>query len=307
MPIKIPKELPAYKVLSEENIFVMNMERAKEQDIRPLKIAILNLMPLKIQAENQLLRYLSNSPLQVEITLLQTESYTSHHTPIEHLEKFYTGFNNVKNNKFDGLIITGAPVEQIDFEQVAYWEELKEIMEWSKKNVFSTLHICWGAQAALYYHYGVKKYTLDKKKFGVFKHWVNDKKSLVTRGLDDIFYAPHSRHTEVLASEIKRVNELEILSESKEAGVFIVATNDMRQVFITGHLEYDRNTLKEEYFRDKNKGLDIEIPNNYFPGNNPYENPAVSWRASANIVFGNWLNYCVYQNTPFNIDKIGDL
>ena len=305
MPIKIPVELPAFKVLSDENIFVMNMERARQQDIRPLRIGILNLMPLKIQAENQLLRYLSNSPLQIEITLIQTKSYTSSHTPMEHMEKFYCYFDDVKNQKFDGLIITGAPVEQIAFEEVAYWEELKEIMEWSKENVFSTFHICWGAQAALYYHYGIKKYPLKSKKFGVFAHWVNNKNSLITRGLDDIFYAPHSRHTEVLAEDILKVDELEILSESKDAGVFIVATKDMRQVFITGHLEYDRNTLKDEYFRDIDKGLDIEIPKNYFPDNNPQEIPQVAWRASANIVFGNWLNYCVYQNTPFNIDDIG--
>lgn len=305
MPIKIPVELPAFKVLSDENIFVMNIERAKQQDIRPLKIGILNLMPLKIQAENQLLRYLSNSPLQIEITLIQTESYTSHHTPIEHLEKFYCCYNDIKEEKFDGLIITGAPVEQIPFEEVAYWDELKEIMEWTKSNVFSTLHICWGAQAALYYHHGVDKHSLDSKKFGVFPHWVNNKKSLITRGLDDIFYAPHSRHTEVLSEDIKKVKELEILSESKEAGVFIVATDDMRQVFITGHLEYDRTTLKDEYLRDVNKGLEIQMPYNYFPGNNPDNMPEVAWRASANIVFGNWLNYCVYQNTPYDINDIG--
>lgn len=306
MPIKIPRELPAYKVLSEENIFVMNMERADHQDIRPLKIGILNLMPMKIQAENQLLRYLSNSPIQIEITLIQTKSYTSHHTPIEHLKKFYTYFENVKSEKFDGLIITGAPVEQIPFEEVAYWEELKEIMEWTKTNVFSTLHICWGAQAALYYHYDVNKYPLDGKKFGVFSHWVNDKNSLITRGLDDIFYAPHSRHTEVMASDIERVKELDIISESKDAGVFIVATKDMRQVFITGHLEYDRSTLKDEYFRDIDKGLNIDVPKNYFPDNDPSRVPQVKWRGSANIVFSNWLNYCVYQNTPFDIEMIGE-
>lgn len=305
MPIRIPVELPAFKVLSDENIFVMNIERAKQQDIRPLKIGILNLMPLKIQAENQLLRYLSNSPLQTEITLIQTKSYTSHHTPIEHLEKFYCYFEDIKNEKYDGLIITGAPVEQIPFEEVAYWNELKEIMEWTKTNVFSTLHICWGAQAALYYHYGIKKYPLEGKKFGVFSHWVNDKNSLITRGLDDVFYAPHSRHTEILAKDIQEVKELEILSESEEAGVFIVAEKEMRRVFITGHLEYDRDTLKDEYFRDINRGLKIEVPRNYFPENNPNEKPQVAWRASANIVFGNWLNYCVYQNTPFNIEDIG--
>ncbi|MEG1287475.1 MAG: homoserine O-succinyltransferase [Clostridium sp.] len=300
MPIKIQEELPAFKVLSNENIFVMNMERAKTQDIRPLKIAILNLMPKKIQAENELLRYLSNTPIQVEITLIQTKSYTSQNTPREHLEKFYDYFDDIKKEKFDGLIITGAPVEQMEFEDVLYWNELKEIMEWSKENVFSTVHICWGAQAGLYYHYGIEKYPLKEKMFGVFPHWVNNLKADITRGLDDIFYAPHSRYTEVKASDIEQVSDLEILSESKEAGVFIVATKERRQIFITGHLEYDRNTLRDEYIRDIEKGLEINIPENYFPDNNTDCTPMVKWRGSANIVFGNWLNYCVYQNTPFN-------
>ncbi|GAB6167823.1 homoserine O-succinyltransferase [Clostridium carnis] len=304
MPIKIPVELPAFKVLSDENIFVMNIERAKEQDIRPLKIAILNLMPIKIQAENQLLRYLSNTPIQVEITLIQTESYTSKNTSINHLKRFYSYFSEVKDTKFDGLIITGAPVENLNFEEVAYWSELKEIMEWTKKNVFSTLHICWGAQAALYYHYNINKLPLENKMFGVFKHWVNNVNSDLTRGLDDIFYAPHSRHTEVSKEEIEKVNELEILSESEEAGVFIVATKDRRQIFITGHLEYDRDTLKNEYIRDVEKGIKVNMPKNYFPDNNIKNNPMVKWRGSANIVFGNWLNYCIYQNTPFNIHNI---
>lgn len=304
MPIKIPKELPAFEVLSNENIFVMNIERAKMQNIRPLRIAILNLMPIKIQAENQLLRYLSNTPLQVEITLLQTKTYTSSNTPIEHLEKFYNCFDEVKNQKFDGLIITGAPVETLEFEEVTYWEELKEIMEWSKNNVFSTLHICWGAQAALYYHYNVRKKELEKKMFGVFSHKVNKINEDLTRGLDDIFYAPHSRHTETVKEDIEKVKELEILSESEEAGAFIIATKDKRQVFITGHLEYDRNTLRDEYLRDLNKGFEIELPKNYFPEDN-YDNiPLVKWRGSANIVFGNWLNYCIYQNTPYKIEDI---
>ena len=304
MPIKIPKELPAFEVLSNENIFVMNIERAKMQNIRPLKIAILNLMPIKIQAENQLLRYLSNTPLQVEITLLQTKTYTSSNTPIEHLEKFYNCFDEVKNQKFDGLIITGAPVETLEFEEVTYWEELKEIMEWSKKNVFSTLHICWGAQAALYYHHKVRKKELKKKMFGIFPHKVNKINEDLTRGLDDIFYAPHSRHTETLKVDIEKVKELEILAESDEAGAFIIATKDKRQVFITGHLEYDRNTLRDEYLRDLNKGFEIELPKNYFPEDN-YDNiPLVKWRGSANIVFGNWLNYCIYQNTPYKIEDI---
>lgn len=304
MPIKIPVELPAFKVLSKENIFVMNIERAKTQDIRPLKIAIVNLMPKKIQAENELLRYLSNTPIQVEIKLIKTRSYTSQNTPIEHLEKFYNYFEDIKEEKFDGLIITGAPVEQMEFEEVLYWDELKEIMEWSKKNVFSTLHICWGAQAALNYHYGIKKYPLKEKMFGVFPHWVNNSNADLTRGLDDVFYGPHSRHTEVRRVDIEKISELEILSESKEAGVFIVATKERRQIFITGHLEYDRDTLRDEYFRDVEKGLEINVPKNYFPDDNSDCRPMVRWRGSANIVFGNWLNYCVYQNTPFKIENI---
>ncbi|MDB2107940.1 homoserine O-acetyltransferase MetA [Clostridium paraputrificum] len=304
MPLKINRELPAYKVLSGENIFVMNDERAETQDIRPLKIAILNLMPKKIQAENQLLRYLSNTPLQVEIKLLQTKSYTSHNTSLEHLNKFYSYFDEVVNEKFDGLIITGAPVEQMEFEDVAYWDELKEIMEWSKSNVYSTLHICWGAQAGLYYHYGVSKYPLGNKMFGVFAHRVLKENVELTRGLDDTFFAPHSRHTEIKSKDIEKVKELEILSESDDAGVFIVSTSDYRKVFITGHLEYDRETLKDEYFRDKEKGLEICIPENYFPNDDTTLEPAMSWRGSAHIVFANWLNYCVYQNTPFNINDI---
>ena len=304
MPLKINRELPAYKVLSGENIFVMNDERAETQDIRPLKIAILNLMPKKIQAENQLLRYLSNTPLQVEIKLLQTKSYTSHNTPLDHLNKFYSYFEEVANEKFDGLIITGAPVEQMEFEEVAYWDELKEIMEWSKSNVYSTLHICWGAQAGLYYHYGVPKYKLGNKMFGIFAHRVLKENVELTRGLDDTFFAPHSRHTEIKSKDIEKVKELEILSESDDAGVFIVSTSDYRKVFITGHLEYDRETLKDEYFRDKEKGLEICIPENYFPNDDTTLEPVMSWRGSAHIVFANWLNYCVYQNTPFNINDI---
>ena len=304
MPIKIPRDLPAFKVLSDENIFVMNNERAGKQDIRPLKIAILNLMPKKIQTENQLLRYLSNTPLQVEIKLLQTESYRSTHTSLEHMEKFYSFFNDIKDERFDGLVITGAPVEQLEFEDVTYWEELKEIMEWGKSNVFSTLHICWGAQAGLNYHYGIPKYQLEKKMFGVFKHYINNKNADLTRGLDDMFYAPHSRHTEVKREDIEKISELEILSESEEAGIFIVANKSRRQVFITGHLEYERNTLSDEYFRDFNKGLDIEIPRNYFPNDDTSLTPMVTWRGSANIVFSNWLNYCVYQNTPYDLEKL---
>ena len=304
MPIKIPRELPAFTVLSKENIFVMNIERAQTQDIRPLKIAILNLMPIKIQAENQLLRYLSNTPIQVEVTLLQTKTYTSQNTPIEHLEKFYNYFDEVRYQKFDGLIITGAPVETMDFEDVDYWNELEEIMEWSKTNVFSTLHICWGAQAALYYHYNIQKRPLISKMFGVFPHKVNNQNEDLTRGLDDIFYAPHSRHTTINKLDIENVKVLDILAETEEAGTFIIATKDKRQIFITGHLEYDRDTLKNEYLRDLNKGLEIDIPKNYFPQDDINSEPLVKWRGSANIVFGNWLNYCIYQNTPFIIENI---
>lgn len=304
MPIKIPSQLPAYNVLSSENIFVMNIERANHQDIRPLKIGILNLMPVKIQAENQLLRYLSNTPLQVEITLLQTKSYRGNHTPLEHLEKFYRYVDDVKDEKFDGLIITGAPVEQMEFEDVAYWDELKNIMDWTKNHVYSTVHICWGAQAALYHHYNVPKYQLDKKLFGVFKHRNNFEHDNLTRGLNDLFYAPHSRHTEVRKEDIEKVEDLEILSQSDEAGIFIVANKSRRQIFITGHLEYDRDTLKGEYLRDLRKGLSIEIPKHYFENDDDKTTPFVTWRESANIVFGNWLNYCVYQNTPYNIEEI---
>lgn len=304
MPIKIPRDLPAFKVLSDENIFVMNNERAVKQDIRPLKIAILNLMPKKIQTENQLLRYLSNTPLQVEIKLLQTESYRSTHTSFEHMERFYSFFNDIKEERFDGLVITGAPVEQLEFEDVMYWNELKEIMEWSKSNIFSTLHICWGAQAGLNYHYGIPKYQLDKKMFGVFKHYINDTTADLTRGLDDVFYAPHSRHTEVRREDIEKVSELDILSESEEAGIFIVANKNRRQIFVSGHLEYERNTLSDEYFRDVNKGLEIEMPKNYFPNNDSSREPMVTWRGSANVVFSNWLNYCVYQNTPYDLKRL---
>lgn len=304
MPIKIPIELPAFQVLSNENIFIMNDERANTQDIRPLKIAILNLMPKKIVTENQLLRYLSNSPLQVEITLIQTKTYISQNTPQEHLEKFYCYFEDIKDQKFDGLIITGAPVEQMEFEDVTYWKELKKIMEWSKTNVFSSLHICWASQAGLYYHYNIPKYDLKEKMFGVFSHTVNDEKADLTRGLSDIFYAPHSRHTEVKREDIEKVPDIEILSESEEAGIFIVASKDRRKVFITGHLEYDRNTLKDEYMRDLEKGDKIAIPKNYFKNDDPTQTPWQMWRGSANIVFGNWLNYCVYQNTPYDLNTL---
>ncbi|MDD6795834.1 MAG: homoserine O-succinyltransferase [Clostridiaceae bacterium] len=304
MPIRISEELPAYKVLRNENIFVMNDKRASTQDIRPLQIAILNLMPKKIQAENQLLRYLSNTPLQVEITLIQTKSYTSQNTPLEHLHKFYSYFDDIKEKKFDGLIITGAPVEQMEFEEVTYWQELKEIMQWSKSHVFSTLHICWASLAGLYYHYGIPKYNLKEKMFGVFLHTINNENAELTRGLSDNFYAPHSRHSEVKKCDVEKISKLEILSESEDAGVFIVATKDNRQIFITGHLEYDRETLMGEYMRDREKGLNVKIPKNYFPQDDITKRPIMRWRGSAHIVFTNWLNYCVYQNTPFNINDI---
>lgn len=305
MPLKIPKDLPAYKVLTKENIFVMTEKRAENQDIRPLKIGILNLMPKKIEAENQLLRYLSNTPLQVEIKLIQTETYRSQNTPIEHLDRFYSYFKDIKKEKLDGLIITGAPVEQMEFEEVLYWEELREIMEWSKNNVQSTMHICWGAQAGLYYHYKIEKTLLDKKKFGVFSHYAIDKNSGLLRGLDDIFWAPHSRYTEINRNEVLENKNLKILSESKEAGIFIISNEELRQIFITGHLEYDRDTLRNEYIRDCNKGMDTEMPQNYFIDEKVDKIKPVMWRGAANIIFSNWLNYCVYQNTPYDINLIG--
>ncbi|MGL5648499.1 MAG: homoserine O-acetyltransferase MetA [Clostridium sp.] len=304
MPLKIPRDLPAYNVLTKENIFVINKERAETQDIRPLKIGVLNLMPMKIDTENQLLRHLSNTPLQVDIKLIQTESYKSQNTSKDHLDKFYSYFKDIKEEKFDGLVITGAPVEQMEFEEVAYWEELKEIMEWSSKNVQSTLHICWGAQAGLYYHYRIEKKILEDKRFGIFKHYEVEKNNMLLRGLDDVFYAPHSRHTEVCKESILKNKNLKILSESKEAGIFIVSDLDYRKIFITGHLEYEKDTLRNEYIRDIEKGLDIKMPENYFKDKKIDEILPVRWRGTANVIFSNWLNYCVYQNTPFDIGEI---
>lgn len=304
MPIKIPNELPAVKVLNSENIFVMTEKRAITQDIRPLKLLILNLMPLKIDTETQLSRVLGNTPLQIEIELLKTSTYESKNTSHEHLLSFYKTFDEVKHRKFDGLIITGAPVEQMEFEEVEYWEELCEIMEWSKKNVTSTFHICWGAQAGLYYHYGIKKYPLEKKMFGVFKHKVDYKKSILMRGFDDEFYVPHSRHTEVRREDIEAVKELKILSSSKEAGVYAVSSKNGRQIFITGHSEYDPGTLQKEYERDKAAGLPIEVPVNYFPDDDDTKEPKLLWRAHANLLYTNWLNYFVYQTTPYDINDI---
>ncbi len=303
MPIKIPKELPAYQLLSKENIFVMSHDPVSLQEIRPLKIAILNLMPKKIQTENQLLRYLSNTILPVEITLIKTETYTSQHTSLEHLNRFYQTFSDIRQQKFDGLIITGAPVETLAFEEVLYWNELTEIMEWSKRHVYSTIHICWGAQAGLYYHYQIPKYPLPEKLFGVFKHYTHQKGVELMRGLDDIFHAPHSRHTEVKKTDIDHRPELEIIAESDEAGVFIVTSQDRRQIFITGHLEYEKETLKEEYLRDIEKGIAIKPPKNYFLHDNPKGKPEMTWRGTASLVFSNWLNSCVYEATSYRVEE----
>jgi len=304
LPIRIPDNLPAADVLTSENIFVMTEGRAERQDIRPLRIAILNLMPTKITTETQLLRLLGNTPIQVEAILLHPQSYKSKHTPQEHLLKFYQTFEDVRNEKFDGLVITGAPVEHLEFEEVDYWEELTQIMEWSKKNVYSTFHICWGAQAALYYHYGIKKYPLKEKLFGVFKHTITKPNTMLLRGFDDEFYVPHSRHTEIRREDIEKVPELDILSESEEAGIYIIKTDGGRQIFVTGHSEYDKLTLKAEYERDKLMGLDIKIPKNYFPDDDPTKEPIVNWRGHANLLFSNWLNYFVYQETPFDLNEL---
>lgn len=303
MPINIPKNLPAQAVFQAENIFTMTQERAASQDIRPLKIAILNLMPKKIETETQLLRLLGNTPLQVNIELLQTASYQSKNTSAEHLLKFYKTFDDIKGQFFDGLVITGAPVEQMPFEAVDYWDELKQIMEWSKTHVFSTLHICWGAQAGLYFHYGIDKLPLGSKMFGIFKHNVISPNHKLVRGFDEIYYAPHSRHTASIDKQILSCDKLEVLSRSDEAGINIIASRDDRQLFITSHSEYDRDTLATEYFRDINKGLKIDVPKNYFPSDNPKEKPNFIWRGHAHLLFSNWLNYYVYQATPFDFDK----
>ncbi len=304
MPIKIPNLLPATQVLLNENIFVMTETRAMTQDIRPLKILMLNLMPQKIVTETQIARLIGNTPLQVELELLQTATHKSTHTSAEHMLAFYKTFDEVRHKKYDGMIITGAPVEQMEFEEVDYWEELCTIMEWSKTHVTSTFHICWGAQAGLYYHYGVKKYPLEKKMFGVFEHKLDHKRSILFRGFDDTFVVPHSRHTECRREDIEAVPELKLLCSSEEAGVFVCATDRGRQIFVTGHSEYDADTLKNEYFRDKNAGLPIEIPKNYFPGDDDTKEPVVRWRSCANLLYSNWLNYFVYQSTPYNIEEI---
>ena len=304
MPIKIPNDLPAVKTLNDENIFVMTETRAITQDIRPLKILLLNLMPKKIETETQLSRLLGNSPLQVDLELIHTKSHKSKNTSAEHLLAFYKTFDDIKDQTFDGMIITGAPVELMEFEEVSYWEELCEIMEWSKTHVHSTLHICWGAQAGLYYHFGINKKTLDKKMFGIFPHKVDYKKSILFRGFDDVFMAPHSRHTTVDIDDIKKCEDLKILASSNEAGVYAISTAEGRQIFITGHSEYDADTLANEYFRDLNEGKPIEIPKNYFPEDNPQNEPIVTWRSHANLLFSNWLNYFVYQTTPYDIKEI---
>ncbi|WP_333859009.1 homoserine O-acetyltransferase MetA [Clostridium sp.] len=304
MPINIPNNLPASKVLKAENIFVMNENHAVIQDIRPLNIVILNLMPLKTVTEIQFLRLLSNSPIQVDISLMYLKSHTSKNTPAEYLIKYYETFKQIKNRKFDGMIITGAPVEKLEFEDVDYWEELTEIMDWSTKNVYSTLHICWGAQAGLYHHFKIPKYTLDKKISGIFSHTINKPNIELFRGFDDVFYVPHSRHTFVKKEDIEKVPEVEILSQSKEAGVYIVTTKGGRQIFVTGHPEYDTLTLKSEYERDTALNLPIDIPKNYFPDNNPDKTPLSNWKSHSNLLFLNWLNYYVYQETPYDLDKL---
>jgi len=306
MPIKIPNQLPATPILEGENIFVMTENRAMHQDIRPLRLLLLNLMPTKIVTETQLLRKLSNSPLQVEVEFLQTISYESKNVDPEHLASFYTSFDKVRDSHYDGMIITGAPVENMEFEEVDYWPELCDIMEWTSKNVYSTLHICWGAQAALYYHYGIPKYPLGPKLSGVYKHNILRPQSQLFRGFDDEFYIPHSRYTEVREADIYAVPELEMLSVSDEAGVFAVKSADNRRVFITGHPEYDADTLALEYKRDTEKGLPIAVPANYFPDDDPSAKPLVYWRAHAQLLYSNWLNYYVYQSTPYDIAKVGE-
>lgn len=302
MPIRTQNELPAKAVLEDENIFVMDEHRAVTQDIRPLEIVILNLMPLKEETEVQLLRALSNSPLQTDITFLQTASYTAKNTSSSHLNKFYVTFEEIRHQRFDGMIITGAPVELMDFEEVEYWEELTRIMDWSKKNVTSTFHICWGAQAGLYYHHGVKKTILDQKVSGVFSHEVLDRKVPLMRGFDDVFLAPHSRNTESVPEDIRNNSDLIVLAVSKEVGDLIVMTKDGKQIFVLGHLEYDRVTLDAEYRRDLGKGMDPEIPKNYYENDNPEVKPRLTWRAASNCLYSNWLNYYVYQVTPYDLD-----
>jgi len=304
MPINIPDNLPAASILKDENVFVMNETRAIHQDIRPLKILILNIMPIKQTTETHILRLLSNTPLQIEIDLMYPKTHKPKNTPIEHLRTFYKTFDAVCKNNYDGMIITGAPVEHIAFEEVTYWPELQEIMDWTTHHVTSTMFICWAAQAGLYHFYGIQKYMLPKKLSGLFYHTVNNRKIPLVRGFDDRFLAPHSRYTEVRSKDIVRINELEMISESETAGVYIVGSKDGKSIFVTGHSEYDPDTLKSEYFRDLDKGLDIHIPENYFPDDDPSKPPMVKWRSHANLLYTNWLNYYVYQVTPFDLKEI---
>ena len=307
MPIKIPSNLPAHQTLTDENIFVMDEHRAISQDIRPLRVVIVNLMPTKIDTETQLIRLISNTPLQVEIELLHTASYESKNTSREHLKTFYKTFDDIKDSKFDGMIITGAPVELIAFEDVEYWNELCDIMQWSKTHVHSTIHICWAAQAALYYHYGINKVKLESKISGVFRHHVDRKNTMLFRGFDDTFMVPHSRHTTIDRNAVSSCNALKILASSEEAGIYAISTENGRQIFITGHSEYDARTLDNEYKRDLKAGLDPHVPYNYYPDNDPSKEPVVSWRSCANLLYSNWLNYFVYQTTPYNLDEIDNI
>ena len=304
MPIKIPNDLPAVKVLNDENIFVMTEARAVSQDIRPLRILLLNLMPKKIETETQLSRLLGNTPLQVELELIRTKTHQSKNTSEEHLLAFYKTFDDVRDQNFDGMIITGAPVEHLPFEEVEYWDELCTIMEWTKTHVHSTFHICWGAQAGLYYHFGVKKYPLDKKMFGIFPHKVDYRRPILLRGFDDVFMAPHSRHTEIRREDLEQIPNMKILASSEEAGIYAAMTEGGKQIFITGHSEYDALTLDSEYKRDVALGRPIEIPKNYYPDDDPTREPNVCWRSHANLLYSNWLNYFVYQTTPFDIEKV---
>lgn len=299
MPIRVQRDLPVREILERENIFVMDEDRAMAQDIRPLKVGLLNLMPLKEDTELQILRSLSNTPLQVDVVFVNVSSHESKNTSTSHLNKFYVPFSEVKDQRFDGLIITGAPVEQMPFEEVDYWEELKEIMEWSKTHVTSTMHLCWGAQAGLYYHYGIEKEMLPEKMFGIYPHKVQNRKTPLVRGFDDVFYAPHSRHTTIPTERIREREELTILAESEEAGVFLTMAEDGKQIFVMGHPEYDRMTLHNEYMRDKNKGLPIQVPKNYYPEDDCEQKPLLLWRSHANNLYTNWLNYYVYQMTPY--------
>ena len=305
MPIQIPNDLPAAEVLQSENIFVMPENRAATQDIRPLEIVLLNLMPTKITTETQLSRLLGNTPLQVKLELMHMSTHISKNTAQDHLLNFYKSFDELKHRKFDGMVITGAPVELMDFEEVDYWPELCQIMEWSKTNVHSTLHICWGAQAGLYYHYGVGKHTLPKKLFGVYEHTVDYKRSILLRGFDDRFWVPHSRHTTVLRGDVEKIPGMKILASSEQAGIYAMSNKEGRQIFVTGHSEYDPETLLNEYKRDKAQGLDISVPENYFPNNDDSKPPLVRWRGHGNLLFSNWLNYFVYQTTPYDIMTIG--